>query len=46
MSAGLHPEDSLNHLNRDSGIPPDSIRSAIALMETCARKGMDYAGCF
>jgi hypothetical protein len=31
MSAGLHPADSLNHLNRDSGIPFDSIRSATAL---------------
>jgi hypothetical protein len=31
MSAGLHPADSLNHLNRDSGIPFDSIGSVIVL---------------
>jgi hypothetical protein len=31
MSAGLHPADSLNHLNRDSGIPLDSIGTADAL---------------
>jgi hypothetical protein len=31
MSAGLHPADSLNHLNRDSGIPLDSIGSDTAL---------------
>jgi hypothetical protein len=38
MSAGLHPADSLTHLNRDSGIPLDSIGSAIAL----ARSGLRY----
>jgi hypothetical protein len=34
MSGGLHPANGLNHLNRDSGIPFDSIRSATALVNS------------
>jgi len=39
MSAGLHPADSLNHLNGDSRIPLDSIRSVIASEPQCYRQG-------
>ena len=39
MSAGLHPADSLNHLNGDSRIPLDSIRSVIAPEPQCYRQG-------
>jgi DNA-binding protein HU-beta len=33
MPAGLHPADSVNQLQADLGIPPDSIRSGSALKE-------------